>query len=956
MKRLYSIFSLFAVTLVISAQDVSTLSIKTKAIEGFTGKALETAGATLRNYETNDSLQTATSSRFHTGYDMEHMELVYQLNFNVPKRPAKYLIEAYAEGYDTVYQILEINKYGDRELSRQISDLVFYKKSNRLNEVSVTATKVKFYSRGDTLVYNADAFNLAEGSMLDALIKQLPGVELKENGEIYVNGKYVESLLLNGKDFFKDNKTLMLNNLGAYTVKNIEVYEKRGELGILAGRNMGDEEFVMDVKLKKEYMRGFMGNIEGGVGTANRYLGRLFSMWYTSRSRIALVGNINNLNDSRTPGESDSWQKTQIPGDFRTKMAALDYNWTSDDGNTWDFYGNTSFNHTRNNDISSRYSTNFLQAGDTYETTYGRTLSHNLNLKTKNDFRLRSTNVTFQISQDFQYLNNDSEGSNLSGTFQEETKNLTEQLLSQIYSGETSSFKDIAINTSLSQMLNKGSVINAGGRIGSLIKIPFTPDIFTLVAEGNYKENRYHSFNRYGINYNQEESFSNIYQYIDNRPDKNWEIKGSASYSISYPAGNTTLGFDYKHTDATKDSYLYDLDRLEDAGMFGVLPSNYLNVFNPDQTYLSHETGNRFSVNLYFGSNFNKKFLYNLRPILNYDRRNLKFAQGTQEMQAKRNTFELEFSNTWIQYQFKPYSSIQLKLERKANMAPLDRMVDWTDTRDPLNIYMGNSNLKNEVSNNLELRWDYNSFGKKKMKHRRYTVLYLIYDFTQNALTSGYSFNRESGVRTYKMFNVNGNYYYRISDVFYQAFGSKNQFDVRAVTSATYTRLSDMTADGDLNFKKASVKTWDLNENVTLSWKIGKQQLSLNGNITWRDTRGEKAGFNNFTALNAQYGISGQFTLPWNFGISTDLNFYSRSGYSETYLNTTDLVWNARLTYNIRGGHWLLMLDGFDLLHQLTNVTYNVNALGRVETYTNVLPRYVMFHAQYKFSILPKKK
>lgn len=65
------------------------------------------------------------------------------------------------------------------------------------------ASKVKFYNRGDTLVYNADAFNLAEGSMLDALIQQLPDVELKDNGNIYVNGKYVEELLLNGKHFWR---------------------------------------------------------------------------------------------------------------------------------------------------------------------------------------------------------------------------------------------------------------------------------------------------------------------------------------------------------------------------------------------------------------------------------------------------------------------------------------------------------------------------------------------------------------------------------------------------------------------------------------------------------------------------------------------------------------------------------------------------------------------------------
>ena len=71
-----------------------------------------------------------------------------------------------------------------------------------LAEVTVKATMVKFYNKGDTLVYNAGAFKLADGSMLDALIRQLPDVELKDDGRIYVRGQYVENLLLNGKDFF----------------------------------------------------------------------------------------------------------------------------------------------------------------------------------------------------------------------------------------------------------------------------------------------------------------------------------------------------------------------------------------------------------------------------------------------------------------------------------------------------------------------------------------------------------------------------------------------------------------------------------------------------------------------------------------------------------------------------------------------------------------------------------
>ena len=73
-------------------------------------------------------------------------------------------------------------------------------------------------------------------------------------------------------------------------------------------------------------------------------------------------------------------------------------------------------------------------------------------------------------------------------------------------------------------------------------------------------------------------------------------------------------------------------------------------------------------------------------------------------------------------------------------------------------------------------------------------------------------------------------------------------------------------------------------------------------------------------------------------------------------MNTTDLIWNARLSYSLLKGQLQLMLDGFDMLHNLSNVTYDVNAQARTETYINVLPRYFMLHVQYRFNRQPKKK
>ena len=140
----------------------------------------------------------------------------------------------------------------------------------QLNEVTVTATKLKFHYKGDTLVYNADAFRLAEGSMLDALIEQLPGAELQNNGQIFVNGRKIDALLLNGKDFFRGNNRIMLDNLPNYMVNTVNVYDKQSKQSEFLGYSLGDEQYVMDVKLKKQYSIGWIGNIAGGAGTEER--------------------------------------------------------------------------------------------------------------------------------------------------------------------------------------------------------------------------------------------------------------------------------------------------------------------------------------------------------------------------------------------------------------------------------------------------------------------------------------------------------------------------------------------------------------------------------------------------------------------------------------------------------------------------------------------------------------
>lgn len=96
-----------------------------------------------------------------------------------------------------------------------------------MGEATVTATRLKMYYKGDTLVYDALAFKLPEGSMLDDMIRQMPGVTMNDGGEIFINGRKVDELLLGSRSFMGGNSKVLLENLPYYTVKNVKVYEKR---------------------------------------------------------------------------------------------------------------------------------------------------------------------------------------------------------------------------------------------------------------------------------------------------------------------------------------------------------------------------------------------------------------------------------------------------------------------------------------------------------------------------------------------------------------------------------------------------------------------------------------------------------------------------------------------------------------------------------------------------------
>ena len=182
-------------------------------------------------------------------------QIFYRYYFHVPAVEKKYIVKCSCQGYEDSYFAftLKPKRWEDSYFVTTHHMKKSMRKSIRLDEVVVKATRVQVTYRGDTIVYDASAFNLPDGSMLDALIRQLPGASINDKGEIFIHGEKVDYLTLNGNDFFKGKNKIILENLPYFTVKDLKVYHKEKPLEEQNGI-LDRKDYVMDVRLKRKYV------------------------------------------------------------------------------------------------------------------------------------------------------------------------------------------------------------------------------------------------------------------------------------------------------------------------------------------------------------------------------------------------------------------------------------------------------------------------------------------------------------------------------------------------------------------------------------------------------------------------------------------------------------------------------------------------------------------------------
>lgn len=855
---------------------------------------------------------------------------VSSANFEITPKglTGKYLLRASLKGYEDAWYPLELDaKQGGGIILDNPLELRRIRQTT-LGEATVTATKVKMYYKGDTLVYNADAFQLPDGSMLDALIRQLPGVTMDESGQIFVNGRKVDELLLGSRSFMSGNKKVLLENLPYYTVKDIKVYDKQTDLSESLGRDVEPRRYVMDVSLKKEYSKGYIANMEAAGGTEKRWLGRGFLLGFYDKWRYSLMANANNVNESRHIGGGDHWTPATMPQSLlTTRSVATNLNYYSGEKHlrndlTVDFTSKTARSEMRR-----RYE-QFLEGSRPTSLTEENNKSDNWRLSARNDLNIPNL---YSITQ-FEYYKRN--GTGLS-QFNQWDDGLTASM-------HTDAMDEVR-GWSIQQQAQGGfQAKNKRWRT-------YHNTYFYHGDNKSWLSNRYDTWHASAqaqdVQYNANERSSQTTFFT---------LSNSLMFEELSRKLNLSINEGLELSDSRDHDHLYHPDTLLLSSQLDMLEA----ITDPSNTYDSYLWKWKHSVSV-------RLYQYAMADMGMYHRWDIGVDVPVHHhrLDYERGSIDTLMHGTWVYVRpnasYRYYSPgdkhmIYLNAEYKCEPVDMVSQIAYRDDSQPLVVKLGNPDLKGLSVTSASMEYA-GKFAKQQtgQLHLNATFNYRHRDVAQSVV-----YDPSAGVYTYKPMNVKG------------AYDLMGKFDISTQLDKKRCWTWQMNADagfvhaldhamlaGETASHVNAVNTLTLHDGAYIQYSKGKLNVRATGDVRWRRSEGRMYDFETLKATDYRYGLSARYTIPvLNTTVSAEGTMYSRRGYGSAELNTDDFVLNASLSQSFMKGRLIARIEAFDLLHQLSSTRYDVNAQGRTETWYRSLPHYVMAHLVFHFNKTPKKQ
>ena len=934
---------LFCLMALSAFSQTKTVDVSGRVMEGDTKLPAIAASVQLLNLP--DSTQaTGMASNTHGLYRLQ-------------AKPGKYLLKVTYIGYQPSYTPVQLVS-----APKRMGDIVLQPDAIMLAEAVVVAEAPQVQVVEDTVQFNANAYRTPQGATLEELVKKLPGAEVDDDGNVKINGKDVSKILVNGKEFFGGDVATGLQNLPVEMIEKLKTYDKKSDLARITGIDDGEEETVLDLTVKKEMNTGWFGNADIAGGTEDRYSLRGMVNYFRGNTQVSLIGRANNVNDQAFSGGGGGPRWRRNSGLTTRKDLGLNF---ATESEKLALEGSARYNYRNNDQISTGYTENFLTGQDASSFSNSNSTQNSRNVSFWANFKMEwrpDTLTNIILRPNMSYSTTRTGSFSQSGTFNDDPYNYVDNpndfldlnaLAQADLLSDEDPLKDIRVNTSNNRGYSDDNSLSAQATLQVNRKLNSKGRNITFRGRFEYGDDDSDQYSSSDTRYfltgsTQDDDI--IRRYIT-APSTDYSYQAQLTYSEPI-AKATFLQFSYRfqYSLSESDKNTYDLAGL--GWEWGDrLPDDYLEHRDDDQSkYAQYQT---YAHDARIGLRFVRP-KYQLNAGFSFQPQNtrLTYQKGAIDTVSTRHVFNFA-PNIDFRMRFSKVSQLRVTYRGRSSQPGMENLLPVTDDSNPLNVRVGNPDLKPAFSHNLRLF--YNNYVPDK---QRGIFSHAFFQMTQNSISSSRVYNDATGGWTTTPRNINGNWSAFGMFGFNTALKNK-KYTIGTFTNANYANNVGYLTSGrgaDAVERKNTTTNLTLNERLNATYRNDWLELGVNGTLSYSIERDKLTPSNNQQPYTFSYGANTTINLPWNMSIATNIANQSRRGYRDASMNRDELIWNAQIAQTFLNGDATVSFEMYDILRQQSNITRSLTASGRSVYEYNGINSYCMVHFIYRLNIFGGKK
>ncbi len=917
-KRLLLLVLLLNI-LMLNAQKLNingkVLNFEKKPVENATIYLLKQKDSSIINY---------TSSNREGNFSLKTDEISEP---SILKVDAEKLI-SYSRNFETIGQSVSL---GELELERN--------SVSNIQEVKLTASPVKV--KKDTIEFNASSIKVRPDSKIEELLKQIPGVQMDNDGKITINGKEVDQITINGKPFFDKNGKIALQNLPADIIKNIQFTTTKIKEEELSGKTSKSNNATINFNIDEKKNKGLISRLTLGYGSDKRYEGSGLLSYFKNDTKISLLAASNNIN-------SQGFSSDEV----FDSMGRGRNSWLMQGGSVVTSGGSTYYVSGGNNTKGIQKSTTI---GFNYSDKFGKDVDlDNVSLiHINNNLETRSKVSRTTLLPDYTLkTNSESNGGNDSRQYNfDVSARIRLDSLTSIYFSPAFSRNEIrSFSTSNAATFRDNDLLNTSNSNTNLDSEnnAFNPNIYFSKKfhkkgrEMNVNLNSSISENKENLLNRSENIFYSGTQPNDNR--NQFSLKKNQNNNYRFRTGYTEPISDSANISLSLNYDAATMRNRRDVNDFDAATMQYSD-YNEVLSNSMNQKINTIAPELSF--EINKKKISgwgSVRADFSDMKVNSRF--GNQNYGLQKN-FVLPNYNVGMNYEFSQNKRLSLYNFADFSIPTAEQLTPYLDVINPLIAYQGNPDLKNTWTNSTYLY--FNNFNM--VKNINY---YLNAGFTyKNNDIINYSYFDESGRQLVTYANISGNKHFNFGGSFSKTFKWKeNKLTITPKFSSMYG-----FSKGFINGQEFSSSYYSFNPGLNFTYEI-KEKLTVKPSYTlgYNFSKYKNYSIDEVSTSNQVLKLElTNYVFKSRLILGNDLEYNTNTNIAPGFKRDF-YFWNTSVGYSFFNKQLTAKVKVYDVLNQNQSVRRTISNTFFEDRDDLILKRYVMFSLTMKLNKFARNK